>query len=157
MVLQATASKIIVLCNNKRCIASILARSSFGNILAGSSLAPAQNIYPGPRPPTAACTTPTKDIHILRARSNRTRNTLNREIGDGNASARNTGRVSILVILFDDDAVFRYGGELDVFIRDAFDAAGSIVDCFDADAWGEGLFVSCVIQCVNKGCWRGGL
>ena len=140
---------MFVFCNNKRYIASILARSATRDILAARSLLPAHDIYPRPRPPTAACTTPAKDIHILRARSDRTRNTLDREIGDGNASARDTGRVSVLVVLFDDDAVFRYVGELDVFIGDAFDAASSIVDCFDADAWGEGLVVSCLIQYVN--------
>ncbi len=120
---------------SKRPTANILAGRTLWHVLAIASLLPTREIHPLPRPPTAADAAPTEDIHILGTRSDSARDTLNREIGDGNAGARVTGRASVLVVLLDDDAVVGYVGELDVAVGDAFDGAGGAVDGFDAEAW----------------------
>lgn len=113
--------------------AADLAASTARNILAAGTLLSTSNRNTLPSPVGAATFT-TQNVDFGSRAGDATRNTIDGEIGDGDAGGGCTGRTAVLVVLLDDDAVFGDAGEGDALVGYAGDGAGGTVDGLDADA-----------------------
>lgn len=111
-----------------------LTASTARNILTAAALLSTGEINTLPGPAGAATAT-TQNVDIGSRAADATRNTIDGEVGDGDAGGGCTGRTAVLVVLLNDDAVFGDARECDVLVGYAGDGAGGAIDGFDANAW----------------------
>lgn len=110
----------------------LVARSARGNVLALAAGLTAGDVNAGHGPVRAAAVT-AKDVDLNSVRVNRASDVLEGNIGDSNTVGGGTGRVTVLVVLLDDDTVVGDAGELDVGVGDVLDGTSSVVDSLDAN------------------------
>jgi hypothetical protein len=92
------------------------------NTVTLSTCLSSSNLNPFPSPIRARITS-TKDMDVCSSRFNVALNTLKRKISDRNTGCRDASRISILVVLFNDDAIGRDRGESYVRVSYARDTS----------------------------------
>jgi len=84
--------------------------------------------------PARARSLSAKDIGINTLSSNCSSNTADSQTRDRDTGSRGAGGGTVLVILFDDNAILGDVGEFDVLVGDVADLSSCARDCLDADA-----------------------
>jgi hypothetical protein len=88
----------------------------------------------GPSPGLArGATTDNNDIVSRGGNGASTRNVLDGQISDGDTSGRVSVKITTIVVLLDEDTVFRDAAEGDVIVLDVVDSSGVAGDSLDTD------------------------
>lgn len=112
-----------------------LARRTRRHVLAATAGLAAGDVHAAPGP-VAAATVATENVHFHCVGLHRTGDTLNGQVRDGNTIGGSAGRRTILIILFNHNAVVGDTRERNVGESHFADGASSIVNSLDADSIG---------------------